>query len=165
MANDWRWRTALLLGLAVASAAGARPGPDAPAPDLEAERAALLRTDAEFSDAAQRMPIGEAFARYADANATMLPAGAEPVTGLDAIRGQFADAPPGTSLAWKPFAAEVSRCADLGYTLGRYEYRAPGPDGKTAVRHGKYCSVWKKQRDGSWKWIVDVGNASPEPKR
>ena len=31
------------------------------------------------------------------------------------------------------------------------------------VNHGKYCSVWKKQPDGSWKWVVDIGNSSPGP--
>jgi len=135
----------------------------APGADLKMEKAALIRTDVEFSEAAQRIGVGEAFVLYADPDATMLPAGQNAVTGRDRIRGQFADFPRGATLAWKPFRAEVARSGDLGYTLGTYESRGSGPDGKPVTRYGKYCSVWKKQPDGSWKWVVDVGTPSPEP--
>jgi ketosteroid isomerase-like protein len=30
------------------------------------------------------------------------------------------------------------------------------------VEHGKYTSIWKKQKDGSWKVVLDMGNASAE---
>ena len=102
--------------------------------------------------------------RYADAEATMLPSGQHAVTGREEIRKQFADDPRGATLVWKPFRAEVSVSGDLGYTLGTYESRAAGADGKIVTRYGKYCSVWKRQKDGSWKWVVDVGTPSPEPK-
>ena len=131
---------------------------------VDADRAALLAVDVEFSAAAQQFGIGEAFARYADAEATMLPANENAVTGLDGIRAQFKDLPPGTALVWKPFKAEAAASGDLGYTLDTYELRSTGSDGKPSVRYGKYCSVWKKQKDGRWKWVVDVGTPSPAPK-
>lgn len=136
----------------------------APAGGAEKDRAALLAVDAEFSAAAQRIGIGAAFLKYADAEATMLPANEEAVTGVDGIRKQFADLSAGTTLVWKPFKAEAAASGDLGYTLGTFELHATGADGKPVVRYGKYCSVWKKQKDGSWKWVVDVGTPSPEPK-
>ena len=144
-----------LLGTAVASAAG-------PA-DAEAAKAQLLKVDAEFSDAAGKIGVGEAFVRYADAEATMLPPGQGPVTGLAGVRAQFADLPAGTTHVWKPFKAEAAASADFGYTLGTYEMRGKDKDGQPIVRYGKYCSVWKKQKDGSWKWVVDVGTPSPAP--
>ena len=128
-----------------------------------ATRADLLRVDEEFSAAAQTLGVGEAFLRYADPGAVMLPEKQNAVTGLDAIRKQFADFPAGATLIWKPFRAEAAASGDLGYTLGTYEYRARGADGKPVVRYGKYCSVWKKQADGAWKWVVDVGTPSPPP--
>jgi ketosteroid isomerase-like protein len=143
-----------------AVAALSAPGPA----NARDERAALRKTDPDFSAAAAALGIGEAFVRYADAEATSMPAGALPVTGREAIRRQFAVAPAGATLSWKPFRAEVSQGADLGYTLVTYEYRARGPAGKPDVRNGKYCSIWKKQPDGSWKWVVDIGNESPEPR-
>jgi len=149
---------ALVLGISVVAAA-ALPGAEP-----EDETAALLRTDKEFSDAAQKLGVGEAFLRYADENATMLPAGEDAATGLDAIKDQFADYPKGATLVWKPIKAEVARSGDLGYTIGTYETRGPGPDGRFVTRYGKYCSVWKKQKDGGWRWVVDVGTPSPAPK-
>jgi ketosteroid isomerase-like protein len=134
-----------------------------PPADLEQERAALMRTDQEFSDEAQKVGVGEAFARFADENATMLPAGQNAVHGREGVRRSFADYPKGATLAWKPNRAVVARSADLGYTLGTYEARGPDASGQVVTRYGKYCSIWKKQTDGTWKWVVDVGTPSPGP--
>jgi hypothetical protein len=30
-------------------------------------------------------------------------------------------------------------------------------------RYGNYMSVWKKQDDGSWKFVLDGGNTTPPP--
>jgi ketosteroid isomerase-like protein len=133
--------------------------------DIEKEKAALIRTDTEFSDAAQKIGVGEAFVRYADAGATMLPPGQNAVRGIEGVRKQFVEYPKGATLVWKPFAADVARSGDLGYTLGTYEARGPDAEGKFVTRYGKYCSVWKKQADGRWKWVVDVGTPSPPPGR
>ncbi len=65
-------------------------------------------------------------------------------------------------LTWKPVGADISTSGDLGYTYGTYEFRAVGKDGKPAVEHGKYTSIWKKQKDGSWKVVLDMGNGNAE---
>ena len=145
-------------GVALALAAGAEEPKN-----LDQEKAALMRTDVEFSAAAQKIGVGEAFLRYADEYATMLPAGKKAVNGLEAIRAEFADFPRGATLVWTPVLVQVARSGDLGYTLGTYESRRTGADGKPVTSYGKYCSVWKKQKDGGWKWVVDVGTPSPEP--
>ncbi len=149
------------LALALFGSPTASPGAE-PA-DVEKEKAALIRTDTEFSEAAQKIGVGEAFVRFADAGATMLPPGQNAVRGIEGVRKQFAGYPKGATLVWKPFAADVARSGDLGYTLGTYEARGPDAEGKTVTRYGKYCSVWKKQPDGRWKWVVDVGTPSPAP--
>ena len=80
-------------GVVVLAAAGLGLGvPARGEVNLEKEKAAMMRTDQEFSDAAQKIGVGEAFVRYADAGATMLPPGEHAVTGLDGVRKQFADA-------------------------------------------------------------------------
>jgi ketosteroid isomerase-like protein len=142
-------------GLFVASVALAAPAPD--------EKAALIRIDEQFSADAQRMGVAEAFARYAAPDARMLPQGSDVVSGLDGVRKQMSGFPKGATLAWKPFHADVAASGDLGYTLGTYELRAKDGSGQATVAYGKYCSIWKKQPDGSWKWVVDVGTSSPEP--
>ena len=130
---------------------------------VQADKSALLKIDEQFSADAQKVGVAEAFARYAAPDARMLPAGKDVVSGLDAVKSQMAGFPKGATLAWKPFHADIAASGDLGYTLGTYELRAKDEAGKATVAYGKYCSVWKKQPDGSWKWVVDVGTSSPEP--
>jgi ketosteroid isomerase-like protein len=72
--------------------------------------------------------------------------------------------PEGTSLAWTPVKAEMSASGDLGYTYGNYVYTAKNKDGKPVENYGKYTSIWKKQKDGQWRVVVDMGNSSPDPK-
>ena len=67
-------------------------------------------------------------------------------------------------LTWSPVGTDISAGGDLGYTYGNYEFHSKDKDGKPIVEHGKYTSIWKKQKDRSWKVVLDMGNASPEPK-
>jgi ketosteroid isomerase-like protein len=72
--------------------------------------------------------------------------------------------PEGTSLTWTPVKADMAASGDLGYTYGNYVFTAKNKEGKSVPTYGKYMSVWKKQKDGSWKVVVDMGNSSPPPK-
>jgi ketosteroid isomerase-like protein len=71
--------------------------------------------------------------------------------------------PEGTTLTWTPIKAEMAASGDLGYTYGNYIYTAKNKEGKLVTSYGKYTSIWKKQKDGEWKVVVDVGNSSPDP--
>lgn len=155
-----RTLAALVAAILLPALASARPR----AVGGEAAKAELMSVDTEFSQTAQEIGVGEAFARYADADAVMLPADANAVTGRAAVR-RFAELPAGTSLVWKPNKADVAASGDLGYTLGTYEVRGKSADGRSYTRYGKYCSVWKRQKDGSWKWVVDIGTPSPPPQQ
>ncbi len=62
-------------------------------------------------------------------------------------------------LSWEPIFADVSRAGDLGYTTGPWEFRPNGPDDQP-VAFGQYFTIWKKQKDGSWKAVLDRGVSS-----
>jgi ketosteroid isomerase-like protein len=66
-------------------------------------------------------------------------------------------------LTWTPVHADMAASGDLGYTYGTYEFRSIGKAGKPSIEYGKYVSIWKKQKDGSWKVVMDMGNSSPRP--
>jgi ketosteroid isomerase-like protein len=72
--------------------------------------------------------------------------------------------PEGTSLTWTPVKAEMAASGDLGYTYGNYVFTAKNKEGKSVVSYGKYTSIWKKQKNGQWKVVLDMGNDSPDPK-
>ncbi|MGH9424802.1 MAG: YybH family protein, partial [Terriglobia bacterium] len=63
---------------------------------------------------------------------------------------------PSTFLTWEPAFADVAQSGDLGYTTGPWEIRPTGPKDKPTA-YGHFVSVWKRQTDGLWKVVVDLG--------
>jgi ketosteroid isomerase-like protein len=66
--------------------------------------------------------------------------------------GAMPDAPPeGPPLHWWPQFAGVANSGDLGFTTGG------------ATIPVRYFTVWRRQADGSWRWIYDGGPRQREP--
>ncbi len=113
----------------------------------EAERAFSKRA----SDATPRDAFIEFFA---DESVSFQP---EPGSARERLRKQPAP-PPGTpAFQWEPRTGDIAASGDLGYLTGPVRY--PQPDG--SIRHGCYFSVWKKQADGTFKVILDIGVRPP----
>ena len=121
----------------------------------------LFKLEAEFAHAVAEHGHA-AFASYFAADGVELDDGGG-IASRDEIAQQPAW-PEGTSLSWTPVRGDMAASGDLGYTYGTYIFKSKNKDGKIVASHGKYMSVWKKQKDGSWKVAVDMGNSSPEPK-
>jgi ketosteroid isomerase-like protein len=64
-------------------------------------------------------------------------------------------------LAWTPEFADISANGVLGYTTGPWEFRPKGKDDNPAG-FGHYVTVWQKQPDGSFKWVLDIGINHPK---
>jgi ketosteroid isomerase-like protein len=124
---------------------------------LEQVRAA----DTAFSALAQRVGTGRAFGDFAADNAQIFSTPGEFITGPRAISESFG--PSGTSgaLVWHPVAGDVAQSGDLGFTVGNAVFTGRREDGGQVVRYSKYLTVWKKQRDGAWRYVVDGGSARP----
>ncbi|MFI5142581.1 MAG: YybH family protein [Thermoanaerobaculales bacterium] len=143
-----------VFGLAVAAAMAQN------APKVDA-REDLKRVDIEFCKAAAARGL-EGWLAYHATDAVIFPAAGPIVSGLAAIKASYAKSgftPEG--LTWTPVGADVAASGELGYTYGTWEWKGNGPDGKLVVQRGKYATVWKKQADGSWKLVLDIGNEEP----
>jgi ketosteroid isomerase-like protein len=132
--------------------------------DLEKEQSKLLQTDIEFSKKSVEVGAAEAFNQYLANDAIQLPAQSDPIMGRDSIYSGMKASSGKYVLQWEPKKAEVSKSGDMGYTLGTYSITSEDEKGQKRTSHGKYLNVWKKQNDGSWKVLIDIGNQSPEPK-
>lgn len=55
------------------------------------------------------------------------------------------------NLAWWPAFAGISRSGDFGFTTGAVSFD------EARTPRGHYFTVWRRQSDGSWKWIYDGG--------
>jgi ketosteroid isomerase-like protein len=124
----------------------------------------LKQLEADFMNAAANRGSQGYMSYYAD-GAVELPNGADAIPGKANIAKTmgFLD-DKNNRLTWSPVGADISSSGDLGYTYGTYEFRSTGKDGKIAVSQGKYTSIWKKQKDGSWKVVLDMGNSNSEAK-
>ena len=122
----------------------------------------IIQTDKEFSDYSREFGAAEAFFEYADEESIMLSKNSEPVEGRIKIKESMAGLE-NALLTWVPEDGRVSKSGDLGYTWGRFELSYENSDGEKELRVGKYVSIWKKQKDKKWKWIVDIGNTD-DPK-
>ncbi len=111
----------------------------------------------------------DAYARlyYAD-DARVLPPNHATVTGREAIAALLRSS--GPIQEYKLTILEIEGRNDLAYVHGAYQTTVTPPDAAAPVGdQGKYVEIWKKQRDGSWKVVLDVFNsdlaapASPPP--
>jgi ketosteroid isomerase-like protein len=113
----------------------------------------ILNTDISFSDMSRHIGMKKAFLQYIDNEGVLLRPGHLPLVGAGAIDflSQLSDT--AYTLSWQPMNAEISKSGDLGFTYGVYELSI-----KDSVYKGTYVSIWKKQNDGSWKFVLDSGN-------
>ena len=68
----------------------------------------------------------------------------------------------GVSLTWDPIRADVAQSGDLGWTTGSYVSVSPAEDGTERRGTGTYVSIWRRQADGMWKVVMDLGNPTSE---
>ena len=129
--------------------------------DALSARASLLAADEEF--AADTLENGlEGFMSHFAEGASIFPPNSQAIVGKRGIRDYYSKvfSKPGFRLSWTPTGAGVSDSVDLGYTVGEFVVAARDENGAQVRRSGKYCMVWKKQDDGSWKVILDIANGT-----
>jgi ketosteroid isomerase-like protein len=123
--------------------------------DMVAEKEALMQADEKFSDLSMKKGMKNAFIEYMDGDGVLLRPNKLPIIGAQAIDYLIQQNDTAYKLHWKPQEAFVSKSADLGYTYGVYALQ---PNTQDTIIYGTYVSIWKKQDDGSWKFVLDTGN-------
>lgn len=117
--------------------------------------------DAERAFAARALVVGwkQAFLEFFADDAV----GFEGDAGLakDQIR-KNPDPPTDLQLIWEPRYGDVAASGELGYLTGPVRnVRKSRDNGRP--RHSTYASLWKRQRDGSFKVVMDFGVGTPGP--
>lgn len=65
-------------------------------------------------------------------------------------------------LKWEPEFADIAASGDFGFTTGPWEIQEYRPLTESGG-YGYFTSVWKKQTDGTWKVVLDIGTSNPKP--
>jgi ketosteroid isomerase-like protein len=110
-----------------------------------------------FSDEAQSIGLGPAFAKYGGAHAINLggPDDAGLIVGADAIaRSVAAGGPPaGSAVSWSPDRVIVASSGDLGVSIGTIRRNAPTPGQPAAF---PFFTVWRRvSPSASWRYIAE----------
>ena len=142
------------------------PAPPA-ATDREQMKKDLAAMEDQFSAMARDRGILAAFQHFAAPDVTFIDTDPRQWRGVAAVNERMGEDRPGVSLTWSACFTDVSDDGTLGYNYGRYELRAPDADGNETTRGGWFLSIWKRQPDGSWKYVMDTGvpdrPAAPQP--
>lgn len=123
--------------------------------------AQLLALDGRWSNDAIHEGFAKSSLKYAADNAIEMSQNAMPLVGIAAIRANAEGKTEPFSMHWYPIRAKVSSSGDLGYTYGGWEMMTRGVAGDDTLIFGVYCTVWERQPDGSWKYLIDGGVHTP----
>ena len=131
--------------------------PTTDAAAIDAHRRSLDAAERAFSDDAQRIGLGPAFARYGSADAVNMGGAADTtfVLGAESIaRAVSRGVAEGTSpVTWAPERVLVASSGDLGVTIGFIRPRAPAAGGPTA---SPFFTIWRRASpDAPWRYVAE----------
>lgn len=117
--------------------------------------------DIEFARMAIDSGAPAAFYKYSAPDGITFAGTGELNIGPEAIRGRLGEGAAGKAKwVWRPVITIAAPSGELGATIGTAEIQlGPGPND---VFLSKYLSVWKRQPDGSIKFVVDGGSGRPK---
>ena len=115
-------------------------------------------TETQFCKVAAQKGLKSAFLEFADDEA-VLKRGEKLIKGKTAI-AEFFETSEGhlqgkVELKWQPDFIDVSDDGTMGYTFGPYTFVQIDSDGIETSSEGVFHTVWKRQADGSWKYVWD----------
>ena len=128
-------------------------------PDLSHQAISEI-TDADIamSNLAVEQGFFKALLTYAEDSLIIPRVDKLPIKSKHEAEITWADKPIIKEITWKPFKVEASTSGDMGYSFGFSTYK-----GKDTITYTNYCTIWHKQKDGSWKFVYDAGNNTPKP--
>jgi len=116
----------------------------------------IVLAEKAFEKMASDKGIAEAFYYFADENAVIHRENDTLIKGKEHIK-MYYDKKNNTdaTVNWSPDFVEVSDGGTMGYTYGKYVWKIKNNDGTIATYKGVFHTVWKKQKDNSWKYVWD----------
>ena len=114
----------------------------------------LINAEKSFAAYSVQHGMKEAFLQYLDSAGIVFEKG-KAVNGIQSWNSKENE--PGI-LNWHPQRAEISMANDLGYTTGPWTYQQSSIEDSVLAR-GQYSTVWRKDKNGEWKFVIDIGSS------
>jgi ketosteroid isomerase-like protein len=121
----------------------------------------MMAADRAFAAMSLEKGAHAAFLAYMTDDVRLFDGEHPPIIGKAAVVDYYAKNPEakGSKLDWSPVEGEASAAGDLGYTHGRWIFTAKKPDGSEMKITGYYMTGWRRQTDGQYKFMLDIGSA------
>ena len=131
--------------------------PDTSTANTQRFASSLSAAEQSFSDEAQKIGIGPAFAKYGSADAINMGGANDAgfVVGSEAIgRSVGAGSPVDSSpVEWNADRVLVASSGDLGITFGTIRIKKPEPNGPKAI---PFFTIWRRDTSaGVWRYIAE----------
>jgi len=116
----------------------------------------ILQTEKSFEQMTSEKGIAEAFYYFADENAVIKRENDTLIKGKENIKIYYQKKNlKNATVNWTPDFIDVADCGSLGYTYGKYSWKINNEEGDIAEFKGIFHTVWKKQKDQTWKYVWD----------
>lgn len=121
----------------------------------------MIAADKAFAVMSIAKGAHAAFLAYMDDNVRLYDGDHPPIIGKKAVVDYYAQHPerPGQRLDWTPIEGDASPDGALGFTRGTWIATGTSKDGKPYRSTGYYVTEWKKQTDGAYKFVLDIGGS------
>ena len=129
-------------------------------PTMTTGKTVLYDLEAKFAkDVAEKGGAG--FAQWFADDGVALGNGVAPLVGKVAIEKSANWSPKAYQLTWTPTDAMMGPSGDMGFTWGHYDGHSKDANGNSVNTSGRYMTIWRKEKDGTWKVVLDAGANEP----
>lgn len=118
----------------------------------------ITAADKAANDMAAKDGFLKTILYYSDDSIIKPKEGALPIIGKSKLAANYAGQEDTKDISWEPFRVEAAASGDMGYSFGNWKYKIGD-----STSYGDYYTIWKKQKDGTWKFVVDGGHHTPPP--
>ena len=125
--------------------------------DTEKWKQEVFETEHSFAAMAQKDGVPAAFLNYADDEAVLV-RNNKLIIGKDALRDYYDAQSSGdnnVSLTWTPEFIDIAESGELANTYGYYTFSYIDSTNNKVENKGVFHTIWKRQPDGSWKFVWD----------
>ncbi len=118
----------------------------------------VRNADIEFSNYSIEHGANAAFLKFAANDVVLLKPNMQPILSHQVLETYYqGKSDTAFTLKWAPEFVKVSKSGDLAYTYGFWELlEKDNPDNP---KKGTYLTIWERQENGQWKFVLDTGNS------
>lgn len=125
-------------------------------PDRERTKNEIYQAEKAFEKMAADKGIAEAFYFFADDEAVIKRENDTLIIGKENIKKYYdTENNQRATVNWTADFIDVAEDGTLAYTYGKYLWKIRNEEGAITEHKGVFHTVWKKQQDGSWKYVWD----------